>query len=369
VLEDQQQLELLSPIKQIMNPFADSPAKLGSSNPFYETTDRTSDETDEEVPLKADSEHNPINENSLNEETHHDLDDELRIPTASTAPAEFTRIKSSRHPHEITPNSSRGDKLVAALAKKRESKRQMSETAAVAAYAEPTTDIIEVERSDSSTKHNSYTGSNSALTSNKLRGGGEDNSDNKGQIDSGVNLIYHKNRMSEPWLYTTLLIHIAQFTILLVLGHSVLPSAAIIVLVLLVVAVAILLLYSRKLVKKNRKRTSTTLFRKKIEGKTERTPDEETDFIPSGAIYCLCGAAILEGCTFALYTVMMAGHDGLLDTESNRTYGTSSRQIILETMRFASITLLAFHRILRPANRVDPMRTMLEVHPITVQYL
>jgi hypothetical protein len=354
-----------------MNPFADSPAKLGSSNPFYETTDRTSDDTDEEVPLKTDSEHNPINENSLNEETQHALADELMIPTASTTPAEFTRIKSSRNAHEITPNTSRGDKLVAALAKKRESKRQMNETAAVTAYAEPaniTTDIIEVERGDSSTKHNSYVGLNSALTSNKLRGG-EDNSDNKGQIDSGVNLIYHKNRMSEPWLYTTLLIHIAQFTILLVLGHSALPSAAIIVLVLLVVAVAILLLYSRKLVKKNRKRTSTTLFRKKIEGKTERTPDEETDLIPSGAIYCLCAAAVLEGCTFALYTVMMAGHDGLLDAESNQTYGTSSRQIILETMRFASITLLAFHRILRPANRVDPMRTMLEVHPRPAQCL
>lgn len=359
-----------------MNPFADSPAKLCSSNPFYESVDHTSDEIEEDVPLKADSEHNPINENGLNKETSHDSADELRIPTASTAPAEFTRIKSNRKEREVTPNSSRGDKLVAALAKKRESKRQMNETAAVVAYPEPsnlTTDIIDIERRGSSNKDNSSASSNTALTGNKLRGGGEDNSDNKeqtrGQIDSGENLIYHKNRMSEPWLYTTLIIHIAQFVILLVLGRSALPSAAIIVLVLLVVAVAILLLYSRKLVKKNRKRTSTTLFRKKIEGKTERTPDEETDYIPSGAIYCLCAAAVLEGCTFALYTVMMAGHDGLLDKESKQTYGTSSRQIILETMRFASITLLAFHRILRPANRVDPMRTMLEVNSLSVQRL
>lgn len=354
-----------------MNPFADSPAKLGSSNPFYDASDCASHETEEEVPLKADSEHNPINENSLNEETHHDLIDELRGPTASTAPAEFTRIKSSRNEHGILPSLNRGDKLVAALAKKRESKRQMKETAAVAEYSEPsnlTTDVIDVERSDSNMKQHA----NSGLTINKLRGG-EDNPDNKeqtrGQVDSGVNLIYHKNRMSEPWLYTTLIIHIAQFTILLVLGRKVLASAAMIVLVLLVVAVAILLLYSRKLVKKNRKRTSTTLFRKKIEGKTERTPDEETDFIPSGAIYCLCGAAVLEGCTFALYTVVMAGHDGILDRESNQTYGTSSRQIILETMRFASITLLAFHRILRPANRVDPMRTMLEVRTLSARCL
>ena len=182
-------------------------------------------------------------------------------------------------------------------------------------------------------------------------------------VDAGdENLIYHQNRMSEPWLYTALVVHIIQFGILLTLGRPILSNAAMVVLVLLVAAVAILLLLSRKLVKKNRKRSvSTTLFRKRIEGSEQRTPEDEADDIPSAAIHCLGAAAVLEGCTFALYTVMLAGYDKALDNHSGQRYGGKQRQIILETMRFASITLLTFHRILRPANRVDPMRTMLEV--------
>ena len=176
------------------------------------------------------------------------------------------------------------------------------------------------------------------------------------------NLIYNQNRMSEPWLYTALIVHIVQFGILLTLGRPILSNAAMIVLVLLVTSVPVLLLMSRKLVKKNRRRSeSTTLFRKRIEGSDQRTPEDEADFIPSSAIHCLSAAAILEGCTFALYTVMLAGFDKGLDNHSDPRYGGKQRQIILETMRFASITLLTFHRILRPANRVDPMRTMLEV--------
>jgi hypothetical protein len=176
------------------------------------------------------------------------------------------------------------------------------------------------------------------------------------------NLIYNQNRMSEPWLYTALIVHIIQFGILLTLGRPILSNAAMIVLVLLATSVAVLLLLSRKLVKKNRRRSvSTTLFRKRIEGSDQRTPEDEADFIPSSAIHCLSAAAVLEGCTFALYTVMLAGYDRRLDNHSDPRYGGKQRQIILETMRFASITLLTFHRILRPANRVDPMRTMLEV--------
>lgn len=353
-----------------MNPFADSPDRLRTSNPFYDSSDPISTETEEVVPLKADSEHSSVNDKSFHE-TDNDSTDEVRVPSTSNALSEFKRIKSSRIERETTPSTSRGDKLVAALAKKRESKRLLNEAVAVPLYpvaSSVATDVMEDEssdqKSDCSVKKLTHSSSSSTMTINKLRDGAEDNSDHsdtKGQARPEENLIYHKNRMSEPWLYTTLIIHIAQFTVLLVLGQSVLPSAAIIVLVLLVVVVAVLLLYSRKLVKKNRRRTSTTLFRKKIEGSTERTPDEEADFIPPESIYCLCTAAVLEGCAFALYTVMMAGHDSILDNEPNMGYKTSSRQIILETMRFASITLLAFHRILRPANRVDPMRTMLEV--------
>jgi hypothetical protein len=35
------------------------------------------------------------------------------------------------------------------------------------------------------------------------------------------------------------------------------------------------------------------------------------------AVYCLCLAAILEGCSFALYSAFLAGHDGLLREVNN----------------------------------------------------
>ena len=39
---------------------------------------------------------------------------------------------------------------------------------------------------------------------------------------------------------------------------------------------------------------------------------------------------------------------------------------VLQLPRFASITFLVFHRTIRPANRIDPMRTVLEV---SAQYI
>jgi tetrahydromethanopterin S-methyltransferase subunit E len=170
--------------------------------------------------------------------------------------------------------------------------------------------------------------------------------------------------MSEPWLYAAVIVHIVQFSVLLVLGRSALPKAALAVLALGVISVTVLLLYSRRLVRKNRSREGATLFRKKLVTGHQRTPDEEMDSIPENAIYCLSVAAILEGALFAFYTILVAGSSAIVDSATGIGSNPHSSQIILETLRFASITLLAFHRILRPANRVDPMRTMLEVRTI-----
>ena len=41
-------------------------------------------------------------------------------------------------------------------------------------------------------------------------------------------------------------------------------------------------------------------------------------------------------------------------------------EFLLQTLRFASITLLSFHRIVRPANRYDPLRTILELEVVCV---
>lgn len=45
---------------------------------------------------------------------------------------------------------------------------------------------------------------------------------------------------------------------------------------------------------------------------------------------------------------------------------SAKRNTVLQALRFASITLLCFHRILRPANRVDPMRTVMELEVVSV---
>ncbi len=39
--------------------------------------------------------------------------------------------------------------------------------------------------------------------------------------------------------------------------------------------------------------------------------------------------------------------------------GFYTKGTLLQVLRFTSITLLALHRTLRPANRLDPMRTVL----------
>ena len=68
-------------------------------------------------------------------------------------------------------------------------------------------------------------------------------------------------------------------------------------------------------------------------------------------------AALLEGIAFAIYTTVTAGNSQALPSNN----GFYSQDTTVQTLRFASITLLALHRVLRPANRIDPMRTVLEV--------
>ena len=79
--------------------------------------------------------------------------------------------------------------------------------------------------------------------------------------------------------------------------------------------------------------------------------------VPDRAVMLLAIAAVLEGVAFAIYTTVTAGNSQALPNSSSfYSQGTT-----LQTLRFASITLLALHRVLRPANRIDPMRTVLEV--------
>lgn len=92
------------------------------------------------------------------------------------------------------------------------------------------------------------------------------------------------------------------------------------------------------------------------------TPEQETDAVPDSAIYALCAAALLEGAMLALYTALVAG----VKEDNLASVGFFTNATLLQTLRFSSITFLAFHRCLRPANRIDPMRTIMELEVISV---
>ena len=65
---------------------------------------------------------------------------------------------------------------------------------------------------------------------------------------------------------------------------------------------------------------------------------------------------------FALFTSVTAGFDPSLFHRG----GFYSKGTIIETLYFASILFLAVHRTIRPANRADPMRTLLELEVVSV---
>jgi hypothetical protein len=166
------------------------------------------------------------------------------------------------------------------------------------------------------------------------------------------NPIYHKIRYSESWLAGFLGLHIGQFSMLLVAAKSQLSGIEMAVLVIVVVSVVALALVSRWLVTKSRLSERRNI---KLRGGV-CTPEDEADIVPDRAVECLAAAAILEGIAYALYASLVAGNRNHLDTAGYYTLNT-----ILQTIRFASITLLALHKIIRPANRIDPMRTIMEV--------
>ena len=46
--------------------------------------------------------------------------------------------------------------------------------------------------------------------------------------------------------------------------------------------------------------------------------------------------------------------------------GFVTKGTVIQTLNFASILFLAVHRVIRPANRADPMRTLLELEVVSV---
>lgn len=166
------------------------------------------------------------------------------------------------------------------------------------------------------------------------------------------NPIYYLNRYSEAWLFLFLAMHIGQFAMLLTVGYEALSTGAFIVVTFLVVAVALLALASRFCVTKHRLTSSRNL----VYNNNQLTSADEADVVSDSAVYCLALASVLEGLAYAIYVAVCSGNGNKLSGS-----GFFTEDTLLQSLRFASITLLCLHRILRPANRLDPMKTVLEV--------
>lgn len=167
---------------------------------------------------------------------------------------------------------------------------------------------------------------------------------------SGIS--YNATHFAEWWLYAAVACHLIQWTILLSKAAPELSPGLLFVLSVLVAVIPVLLVVGRLLVvkKKLRRESGLCAFSRPA------SPEDETDAVPDRAIYLVSAAAVLEGVLLAVFAAASAGaHGGI---------GSADRNTIIEALQFASITLLCLHRVLRPANRVDPLRTVMELEVV-----
>lgn len=169
--------------------------------------------------------------------------------------------------------------------------------------------------------------------------------------------VYYLNRLSDWWLLGFLLVHVGQFILLLNVGYRALPDGGFAVVLFLATAVVIMVLVARWKTKRSR----LAEWRNIQLNSGVCTPQDEADLVPDSAVLLLCAAAVTEGFAFAIFSAVSSGNYQYLDEDGFYTKGT-----LLQVLRFTSITLLALHRTLRPANRLDPMRTVLELEVIAV---
>lgn len=168
-----------------------------------------------------------------------------------------------------------------------------------------------------------------------------------------ANNIYYKNTLSTRWLVIAIVCHIVQFSILLSITRPIMSSGSFGAVVFLVIAVVFLLVGAR----------IATVKRPRINMRQKEvlTPDDEADNVRPVAVHMLGLAAVLEGIAYAIFTAATAGASSTLPQVGFYSQGT-----VVQTLQFASITFLTFHRSLRPSNRCDPLRTMLELEVVSV---
>ena len=238
-----------------------------------------------------------------------------------------------------------------------------------------------------------------------------------------ANPIYDLHTLNSKWLYLAVLAHIAQATLLLVILKPSLSTLQFLILIVIAVLVCVCLLLGRYYITKHvhddsdkaggsgrssprspnssqRSPASThsntsvsaaaasstssyigtnlihtpTLFNRTLDtgkgwgGKGGlRLPSEEADDIPARAVYMLALASVMEGVFFAATTAMAVSTDSSGGNGGRWTQnGFYSNSSFMQVLQFVSITFLVFHQIIRPANRCDPLRSMLELEVVAV---
>jgi len=177
--------------------------------------------------------------------------------------------------------------------------------------------------------------------------------------DQKLNL-YHAIHLSTPWLCACIILHLLLFGFLLSIGQDALSPSSLSILLLLVVTVPVLLFLSRW-------HTTKTRVSKGWLSKADTSPKSETDNVPDKCIYLLSGAALLEGLACALYPVLSVQTRGNNDdADALEGGGFRSYKTLGQILSFVSLTLYAFYSTLRPANRLDPLRTILELEAVSL---
>ena len=169
-------------------------------------------------------------------------------------------------------------------------------------------------------------------------------------VPRDADTIYHKNHYSSFWMVTAVILHSVQFTVMLTMGYNLLSGMELGIIIGFVVATVGALFLSRVLISKTPRPMGW------LAPKVSK-PEEEWDGVPDTAIYALSLAAMFEGVAFALFPAMTAD----MGENQLNSKGFYSSSTIVQTLSFATITFYCLHRSLRPANRLDPLRTVLEV--------
>lgn len=173
--------------------------------------------------------------------------------------------------------------------------------------------------------------------------------------DEPVNLIYHKHHFSTEWMLTASVMHVVQYAVLFSVGYKLMTDYEVALNLLLAVLVLVMFALARLFTRKgpeNKICCSLAVL----------SPKDEKDEVPDLAIYLLGFAAIFEGCALALFPALNASSSEGELKES----GLYSSNTIVQTLSFATLTFYAIHKILRPANRLDPLRTVLELEVTSV---